>query len=154
MTCAWQTTWIGSITQSAIDLSTMKDLGLHIGKLAHSPTARYADFDVERAIGRVLKRVQRFRGDRDYMDLYDFLQQLEAEYAKNDDLMAGIKELKFSLKESRPRAPILANVTGKDLPKAYGLSIYFPNQGCSKYYDVEMAGMGWKNLIYKQNQLT
>jgi hypothetical protein len=144
-----------TITQSAIDLSTMQNLGVQIGKLAQALTARYdADFQVERAIGRALKRVQRFRGDRDYMDLYDFLQHLEGEYGAGDELMDGIKGLRRSLEQSAPSTPIIANVTGRALPNAHGLSVYFPNQGCSKYYDnVEMAGMGWKDLICKQNQV-
>ena len=145
----------GSITQSAIDLSTMQNLGVQIGKLAQALTARYdADFQVERAIGRALKRVQRFRGDRDYMDLYDFLQHMEAEYATIDELMAEIKGLRLSLEQSASGTPIIANVTGRGLPNAHGLSVYFPDQGCSKYYDdVEMAGMGWKDLICKQNRV-
>ncbi|WHZ29343.1 MAG: hypothetical protein OJF51_004145 [Nitrospira sp.] len=144
----------GSITQSAIDLSTMKDLGVQMGKLARALTAHYeADFQVERAIGRALKRVQRFR-DRDYMDLYNFLELLEAEYGGDDVLMAGIKGLRLSLKQSASGTPIIANVTGRVLPNAHGLSVYFPYEGCSKYYDdVEMAGMGWKDLICKQNQI-
>jgi hypothetical protein len=144
----------GFITQSAIDLSTMKNLGVQIGKLAQALTAGYdADFQIERAIGRALKRVQRFR-ERDYMDLYNFLQHLEAEYAADDELMAGIKGLRLSLEQSTPGTPIIASVTGKVLLNAHGLSVYFPNQGCSKYYDdLEVASMGWKDLICKQNQV-
>jgi hypothetical protein len=145
----------GPITQSAIDLSTMKNLGVQVGTLAQALTTRYdIDFRVERAIGRTLKRVQRFSGDRDYIDLYDFLRHLESEYGNSGELKDRIEELRVTLEQSARDTPIIANFAGMALPNAHGLSVYFPNQGCSKYYDdVEMAGLGWKDLICKQNQV-
>jgi hypothetical protein len=143
-----------SITQSAIDLSTMKNLGEQLAKLAQTLTACYdVDFRLELAIGRALKRVQRF-SDRDYIDLYDFLQHLEGEYGDSGELLTSIEELRGSLEQSVAGTPIVANITGVALPNAHGLSIYFPNQGCSSYYDaVEMASLGWKDLICKQNRV-
>ena len=68
------------------------------------------DHQIERAIGRALKRIQYVRGDRDYIEM--------------------------------------------SLPKTHGLSIDFPDQGCSKYCeDVEMASLGWKAVICRQNRV-
>lgn len=146
----------GSITQSAINLSMIKNIGFQINNLARALSAGYdANFQVERAIGRALKRVQRFRGDRDYIDLYDFLQHLGFEYGSDDELMDRIKELQITMEQSATNSPIIANVTGMALPHAHGLSIYFPVLGCSKYYDdLRMVGLGWKELICKHNKFT
>ena len=145
----------GSCTQSAIDLSAMENLGIRIGKLANALAERYdVDFQTERAIGRTLKQVQRF-GDRDYIDLYDFLYCFQAEYESSGELKIDIEALRKSLEQTTPGSPIISNFAGLARPGAHGLSVYFPDQGCSQYYDdVEMAGMGWKGLICKQNQVT
>jgi hypothetical protein len=146
----------GFITQSATDLSTMEELGTQLGELAQILTARYdADYQIERAIGRALKRVQRFRGDRDYIDLSDFLRRLDEEYFDGDEVAVRIAQLKANLAPATSSGSIIAAFAGISLPHAYGLSVYFPNQGCSKYYDeVEMANLGWKALICKQNQVS
>jgi hypothetical protein len=113
------------------------------------------DFLLERALSRGLKQVQRFRGDRDFIDLHDFLHFLKLEYNTSNELADRIETLRAALERTGNGQTIIANVAGSNIPKAHGLSIYFPDQGCSKYYeDVEISAMGWKDLIYKQNRLT
>jgi hypothetical protein len=144
-----------SITQSAIDLSKMGELGQQIGVLANALAQVHdKDFLVERAISRTLKRVQRFRGDLDYMDLYDFVDQLESWYDTEGPVTDAVVDLKRTLEESEPDALILANVKGASHPNAHGLSIYFPFSGCSQYYDnMGLAGLGWKDLVYTVNRV-
>jgi hypothetical protein len=142
-----------SVTQSAITLDKMGDLGERIGVLAKALAERYNDdFLVERAVGRALKNVQRFSGDKDYIDLYDFVDQLESWYDGEGPVADAIASLQAAMPEPRPDAPVLANVKGSRHKGAHGLSIYFPSLGCSQYYeDIELANLGWRDLVRTVN---
>jgi hypothetical protein len=110
------------------------------------------DFDVERAVDRSLKRVQRFRGDKDYVDLYDLVEQLASWLRGEGPVADAIASLQAALPEPGPDAPILANVKGSRHRGAHGLSIYFPSLGCSQYYEnIELANLGWRDLVRTVN---
>jgi hypothetical protein len=145
----------GTVTQSAIDLRQMEGIGQRLGQLAGLLTRRYdEDFLLERSIGRVLQDVQRFRGDRDYIDLSHFLQLLDQEYHDIGQVPEAVREVQGVLAGQAEQAPVIANFHGMSRPNANGLSVYFPLSGCSVYYDdLPFASLGWQNLIRKRNRV-
>lgn len=145
----------GSVTQSAIDLRKMESIGHRIGELARSIVSSYDhDFLLERAIGRVVQDVQRFRGDRDYTDLEHLLRLLATEYVGPGSVPEAIREVRDMFAEQHGQTPVLANFHGVMRPNANGLSIYFPLGGCSEYYDdLPFASLGWRDLIHKRNRV-
>lgn len=145
----------GDVTQSAIDLAKMAEFSQRVSAFAKLLASSYDNnFLVERALGRVIQDVQRFRGDRDYMDLHHFLQLLASEYGSNGPVLEGIHEMQMSLAEESDQSPVIANFCGMGRPNAHGLSIYFPFSDCSMYYDkLPFANLGWRDLIFKRNRI-
>ncbi len=89
-----------------------------------------------------------------YIDLCDFLNNMieSIEHMNIDQEKAFIKtELKESFIQTRNlvKTVIFANESGKNLPKAYGLSIYFPIRGIhSSYLKTPFAqNYSWTKLI-------
>ena len=84
-----------------------------------------------------------------YIDLYDFYNNLEKNIAffdlkknKKSQFVSQLKVLITQGKELVKKA-VLANVTGKNLMRAQGLSIYFPMKAIHNSYK--------KTTFYNQN---
>lgn len=134
----------GQATLSAIDLAWLEPLGESVAHLSKRLHALYAqDLYTERAVKEARKRSQRF-DDVDYVDLYDLIWRIGDVYDGDEDLLEATEAVLAHLAPGGGHAAILADVHVAQLGGAHGLSIYFPNRGCSQYYDdLEFARLGW-----------
>jgi len=141
----------GINTQSAINLNHASEIVELIKEVAYSIEMTYSqDFKLELAISRARKHSQTFR-DPDYIDFQYFMNQLCLEYnGENKQLTECLHELVHCLSPEIKNRIVLDNFHGNGRPNANGISIYYPTQHYSPYYDnQEFAKTGW-NLLLKQ----
>lgn len=142
------------VTQSAIDLSKIPELGRIIGQIG-SILSRALDQDplAENAVNYARRKAQRFH-DPDYIDLHDFLSRFGQKHNLDPELGAMITKIIGSLEPDSPDRTVIANTAGLDRSGAHGISIYLPDNGCSAYYDrMEFAELGWRDFIRRANLL-
>jgi hypothetical protein len=145
----------GVNTQSAINLQALPLTMERIKNVAETIEKSYSqDFMVELAVGRARKRVQTFY-DPDYIDFPQFVQQLALEYCgANEQLSAQLDALAQCLSPAGADKLILENFHGASLPHANGISIYFPNQRYSPFYDKQkFAISGWNRMLKQVNEI-
>jgi hypothetical protein len=144
----------GQATLSAIDLTRLEPLGesvAHLSKRLHTLYAQ--DLYTERAVKAARKRAQRFE-DADYVDLYDLVWRIGDAYDGDEDLLEAVEAVLSHLTSDRGQTAILADVHISQLKGAHGLSIYFPDKGCSQYYnDLDFARLGWGAWLRYVNQV-
>ncbi len=151
---------VGDYTQSAIDLSYVTDLELAINKLSSILIDMIATSKNDAM--KVLKEI-RFNNslateflDTDYIDLYHFLKSISLKgdqlstHQKLGKLWADARDTAFATIVIMEKM-IIANASGKNLPEAHGLSIYFPTTSVhSSYAKTEFARVTlWPTFLKK-----
>jgi hypothetical protein len=144
----------GNATLSAIDLARIECTSQHVDDLARDLVASYGrSWGVKLALSNAREGAQRFR-DPDYIDLYQFADRLWLDGPEGSSTVSIAEKLLRHLDVQSPQTPIVANTYGAQRPGAHGLSIYFPDKGCSKYYDPQylaFARLGWRAWLYHVN---
>jgi hypothetical protein len=145
----------GINTQSAIDLQSIPGAIEKIRNVAEVVEKTYShDSRVELAIGRARKRSQTFR-DLDYIDFRHFTEQFSLEYSgENELLSAQLEILVQCLTPGSVNGVIFDNFHGAGRPNANGISVYFPTQYYSPYYDKQkFAVSGWNRMLKQVNEI-
>jgi len=145
----------GINTQSEINLLVIPEIMEKIKHVADMVEETYSqDFQVELAVGRARKRVQTFH-DPDYVDFRHFIIQLASEYnGKNEQLSKRLEFLLHCLTPELVDGLILKNFHGANRPNANGVSIYFPTQRYSPYYDKQkFVVAGWNRMLKQVNEI-
>lgn len=142
----------GNNTQSAIDLQAIPQTFTLLQKTAGRIAAVYMeDFKTELAITRAQRKAQRFE-DQDYVDLKHLLMWVRDEYSGSLEIDALATEVIEHL--GIGQGPIVANFNGRGRPNANGLSIYFPTNRYSPFYDRQAFALsGWGHVIRRANQM-
>lgn len=141
----------GINTQSEINLLVIPEVMEKIKYAAETVEETYSqDFQVELAVGRARKRAQAFH-DPDYIDFWHFTEQLNLEYSgKNEQLRTQLNDLAQYMTPGAVRGVVLENFHGAGRPNANGISIYFPTQRYSLYYDKQSFALtGWNRMLKK-----
>ena len=145
----------GINTQSAISLQDIPGAIEIIKTVAEMIEQTYSqDFKIELAVGRARRRVQAFH-DPDYIDFRHFIEQLTLEYSgKNAELTTQLEVLAQCLTPGFANGVTLENFHGASRPNANGISIYFPTQRYSPYYDKQkFVASGWNRMLKQVNEI-
>ena len=113
-----------NVTQSAIDLSYMDDLASQLSSLAETikgdstaPSNKY----ITAAYNSQYYSQSPYSAEKDFIDLYDFCNQLLA-YSNNLE----VKNIGLNIQQTLNYAVIKSGYNGVSLSGSKGLSIYFP----------------------------
>jgi len=116
------------VTQSAIDLSYIDTLA---GQLSNLALAIMSDSFTPKSKYILTSVNSQYYGDPDFIDLYDFGNQLLA-YSNSLE----VKNIVFYIQQTLNNAVIESGYSGGKVSKSKGLSIYFPwYYGYSSYYN-------------------
>ena len=117
----------GNVTQSAIDLSYMDTLTSQLSNFASAimddnltPKNNYLN----------ASNSSQYYGDSDYIDLYDFCNQLVT-YSNSLE----VKNIALNIQQTLNYAVIKSEYSGRNLSGSKGLSIYFPYIAYDSYYN-------------------
>ncbi len=115
-----------------------------------------SDIYTENALYHAQRKAVRFRGDIDFVDLYDFLKMLKDKYAGDStELTQVIDEImNLMILKVEPQL-ILANVTsGVRFERVKGLLIYSPKRKYSQFYErSDFACCGWGKFVGALNEM-
>jgi len=117
-----------NVTQSAVDLSCIGDLAIHLSIMAQ------AIIDDESTLPSDYIDAAYFSqhySDFDFIDLYDFCDEV-LNYSNNDTVKGYASEIKQTLENS---VVINSDCYGPEVDSSNGLSIYFPATSYDTYYD-------------------
>ena len=147
---------VTKVTQSATNLMMVEKLAQALEKLATVLCQLLIkEGYAENALNRAQKKGVRFRGDNEFVDLYDFLNLLRDNYAGNSSALTTVLDevMDLIINEIEPRL-ILANVgLGLRFERIKGLSIYLPFKGYSQFYErSDFASCGWGEFLQVLNQ--
>ncbi|MEA3335591.1 MAG: clostripain-related cysteine peptidase [Chloroflexota bacterium] len=147
------------ITQSAVDLTTMKTTAHRVGNLARAITEIYPDESAfRRAYQSAADTARGIFEDPDYVDLHHFVTLLRRHYLENGGMDLRLLATSTVLRDwiASSRGPVVSNVaTGKyAAPRATGLSIYLPAshapynvQPSPAYKELDFADTGWLEML-------
>jgi len=122
------------VTQSAIDLSYMDDLA---GQLSSMADSIRSDTLTSKNVYINAAYYSQYYGDPDFIDLYDFCNQLLA-YSNSLE----VKNIALNIQQALNYAVIKSGYSGGSVSGSKGLSIYFPwyyNYDSEKYNDTNFA---------------
>jgi len=117
----------GNITQSAIDLSYMDTLTSQLSNLA---LAIMSDSSTTKSKYILASVGSQYYGDWDFIDLYDFCNQLLA-YSNSLE----VKTIALNIQQTLNFAVIKSEYSGGSVSGSKGLSIYFPYIAYHYYYN-------------------
>jgi hypothetical protein len=118
-------------TQSALDLSRIEPVAQAVDRLAAALLAQIGDPAILMAVDDAQVTSQKFRQEKDYVDLVDFCRKLKARtQAKAPIIAAAAGEIVSLLKPGQNRPLLTARAVGSEVQRAAGLSIFFPPKGC------------------------
>ena len=138
-------------TQSALDLGQAEDTKMMVQALSESLSA-YPECNLllRRAINEVSQpeRGAKRYYDRNLVDFYDWLWQLQRRYRGDDQALdEAVGNILDRLKASNRDSFLVANsaVDGRDTERVHGVSIYLPQyrQYNALYEDLDFASSGW-----------
>jgi len=124
----------GNVTQSAIDLSYMDTLASQLSNLA---LAIMSDNLTPKNAYINAAYYSQYYGDPDFIDLYDFCNQLSA-YSNNLE----VKNIALNIQQTLNYAIIISGYNGGGVSGSKGLSIYFPwyyAYNSNKYHSTNFA---------------
>lgn len=147
---------VTKVTQSATNLMMVEKLAQALEKLATVLCQLLIkEGYAENALNRAQKKGVRFRGDDEFVDLYDFLNLLRDNYAGDSSELTTVLDevMDLIINEIEPQL-ILANVgLGLRFERVKGLSIYLPLKGYSQFYErSDFAGCGWGEFVRVLNK--
>ncbi len=118
----------GNVTQSAIDLNYMDTLTSQLSNLASA----IMDDSLTLKSNYILasNSSQYYDGDSDFIDLYDFCNQLVT-YSNSLE----VKNIALNIQQTLNYAVIKSGYSGESVSRSKGLSIYFPYIDYDSYYD-------------------
>ncbi|TFB08552.1 hypothetical protein E3V08_03565 [Candidatus Atribacteria bacterium MT.SAG.1] len=116
-----------NVTQSAIDLSHMDTLATQLSNLA---LAIMSDTLTPKNIYINAAYSSQYYGDKDFIGLYDFSNQLLA-YSNSLE----VKNIALSIQQTLNYAVIKSEYNGGSVSSSKGLSIYFPYYSYDYYYN-------------------
>jgi hypothetical protein len=114
-------------TQSAIDLSYMDTL---VGQLSSLAQTIMDDSLTHKSRYILASNSCQYYGDSDYIDLYDFCNQLVT-YSNSLE----VKNIALNIQQTLNYAVIKSEYSGRNLSGSKGLSIYFPYIAYDSYYN-------------------
>ncbi|MCJ7656519.1 MAG: clostripain-related cysteine peptidase [Candidatus Atribacteria bacterium] len=117
----------GNVTQSAIDLSYMDTLTSQLSNLA---LAIMSDTLTPKNVYINASHYSQYYGDPDFIDLYDFCNQLLA-YSNSLE----VKNITLGIQQTLNYAVIKSGYRGGSVSGSKGLSIYFPYIAYHYYYN-------------------
>jgi hypothetical protein len=117
----------GNVTQSAIDLSYMDTLA---GQLSNLALAVMDDSITLKSKYILASASSQYYGDPDFIDLYDFCNQLLA-YSNSLE----VKNITLNIQQTLNYAVIKSGYSGGSVSGSKGLSIYFPYTAYHYYYN-------------------
>jgi len=117
----------GNVTQSAIDLSYMDTLSSQLSNLA---LAIMSDSSTAKSKYILASVSSQYYGDWDFIDLYDFCNQLLA-YSNSLE----VKNIALNIQQTLNYAVIKSGYSGGSVSGSKGLSIYFPYTAYHYYYN-------------------
>jgi hypothetical protein len=116
-----------NVTQSAIDLSYMDTLA---GQLSNLALAVMSDTLTPKNIYINAAYYSQYYGDPDFIDLYDFCNQLLA-YSNSLE----VKNIALNIQQTLNYAVIKSGYSGLGVSRSRGLSIYFPYYYYDNFYN-------------------
>jgi len=116
-----------NVTQSAIDLSYMDTLAVQLSNLA---SAIMSDSSTTKSKYVLASVSSQYYGDWDFIDLYDFCNQLSA-YSNSLD----VKTIASNIQQTLNYSVIKSGFNGGSVSGSKGLSIYFPYTAYHYYYN-------------------
>ena len=120
-----------SVTQAVCDLGKCSALANAVDGLAEALAANLSKCEARKAIMLSRWQAQSYEGTS-YVDLYDFCNLLQTNCAQKDIRFACQKLMKTIL----PKGFVLKSVyQGEAAQYSYGLSIYFPQDEVSRFYE-------------------
>jgi hypothetical protein len=117
----------GNVTQSAIDLSYMDTLA---GQLSNLALAIMSDSSTTKSKYVLASVSSQYYGDWDFIDLYDFCNQLLT-YSNSLD----VKNIALNIQQTLNYSVIKSGYSGGSVSGSKGLSIYFPYTAYHYYYN-------------------
>jgi len=117
----------GNVTQSAIDLSYMDTLSSQLSNLALAIMSDSLTLKSKYIFASVNSQ---YYGDPDFIDLYDFCNQLLA-YSNSPE----VKNIALNIQQTLNYAVIKSEYSGGSVSGSKGLSIYFPYIAYHYYYN-------------------
>jgi Clostripain family len=120
-----------AVTQSACDLSKCPALAIIVDRLAEVLLNNLSDKEVRKAVMLSRWQAQSYEGT-EYVDLYDFCSLLHY-YCNRKRIKVACREV---MKTIGPGGFVLkSGYRGHDAQYSYGLSIYFPQDEISRFYE-------------------
>jgi len=116
-----------NVTQSAIDLSYMDTLA---GQLSNLALSIMSDSSTTKSKYVLASTSSQYYGDWDFIDLYDFCNQLLA-YSNSLE----VKNIASNIQQTLNYAVIKSGYSGGSVSSSKGLSIYFPYTAYHYYYN-------------------
>ncbi len=116
-----------NVTQSAIDLSYIDTLA---GQLSNLALAIMSDSSTTKSKYVLASVSSQYYGDWDFIDLYDFCNQLLA-YSNSLD----VKNIALNIQQTLNYSVIKSGYSGGSVSGSKGLSIYFPYTAYHYYYN-------------------
>jgi len=116
-----------NVTQSAIDLSYIDTLA---GQLSNLALAIMSDSSTTKSKYVLASVSSQYYGDWDFIDLYDFCNQLIA-YSNSLD----VKNIALNIQQTLNYSVIKSGYSGGSVSGSKGLSIYFPYTAYHYYYN-------------------